>query len=152
MPWWRLLSRQISRNHCWLKTSGIFRPGKTADLRQHLKSRCSKMHILAGEVLQSLTSHVFKIQLAKALVWCHGWPSFDKEVGSWRPLEVSSSYSGCDHAHGLLQCCEGWNWSNFVPLQILTSLQILLISRVCFKHQLTFSSSVSCHFMSLLGK
>lgn len=96
MPWWRLLSRQISRNRCWLKTSGVFRPGKTAVLRQHLNSRCSKIHVLAGEVLQSLTSDVFKTQLDKALVWCHSWPSFDKEVGSWRHLEVPSSHSGCE--------------------------------------------------------
>lgn len=83
MPWWRLLSRQISRNGCWLKTSGIFRPGKTAVLRQHLNNRCFKIHILAGEVLQSLSLEVSKTRLDKALsnpVRPHGWPSFGEEV------------------------------------------------------------------------
>lgn len=156
MPWWWLLSRQISRNSCWLKTSGIFRPEKTAVLRQHLNNRCFKIHILAGGFLQSRPSEVFKTQLEKSLsnpVWSHSWPSSDKEVGS-EPSggPFQTEWLWC--AHGLLQCLKARTWSTpVVPLRVLIlrviPLHILLISKECFEQQLTFSSSVSCYLTEL---
>lgn len=158
MPWWRLLSRQISRNGCWLKTSGIFRAGNIGVLRQHLNNRCFKIYILAGEVLQFPSSDVFKTYLKLWATWSDltADPALMRRL-DWSPLEVPSSLSGCDCACGLLPCLKAWTWSSpVVPLQVLalrvTPLQVLFISMVCFKQQLTFSSSVSCCLVLLLVK